>query len=141
MHGSSQTAGFAGEFHHSARSHFPAAILRMPDLGALSPKDDPTPRIPLSPFTRGLRQPTELDPHVPPPLPRISVVASRPEDVLPAALTEVEGMDPEGGEIRFGKDGVVEEGGAVSVESKGLFGDLWSGFVEDLFGPRGGRKG
>ena len=61
--------------------------------------------------------------------PEILVVAANPDAVMPAALTEVEGMGVDGVELKFAHelDRPVEK-------EAGMIRDLWKGLVEDVFG-------
>ncbi|KAL1872634.1 hypothetical protein VTK73DRAFT_1438 [Phialemonium thermophilum] len=63
--------------------------------------------------------------------PQIVVVAADPANVLPAALTEVEGMGIDGVELRFVHDPEPE-----SPAGQGMVRDLWNGFMDDLFGEK-----
>jgi hypothetical protein len=68
------------------------------------------------------------------PRPEILIVASHPEDVAPAAMTEVVGNDAVEQDIdeltkSFKHD--VEE-----IKEPGMLKELWSGLVDDLFGPK-----
>ncbi|KAK1827997.1 hypothetical protein QBC39DRAFT_237535, partial [Podospora conica] len=72
------------------------------------------------------------------PLPRpvISVVAARPELVLPAALTEVEGMGIDGVELRFDFAHELHRASGRAEEeahgSAGMIRDIWKGMVDDV---------
>ncbi|KAI1639626.1 hypothetical protein F4809DRAFT_594914 [Biscogniauxia mediterranea] len=66
-------------------------------------------------------------------VPEISIVAAKPELVTPAALTEVEGMDMDGVELKF-----VHEDEAAS-EGQGMLTDLWKGLVDDVFSSRNSK--
>jgi hypothetical protein len=68
------------------------------------------------------------------PRPEILIVASHPEDVLPAAMTEVVGNEAVEQNIEeltksFKSD--IEE-----VKEPGVLKELWSGLVDDIFGPK-----
>jgi hypothetical protein len=68
------------------------------------------------------------------PRPEILIVASHPEDVAAAAMTEVVGND--GMELpldELTKSFKHDEGEA---KEPGVLKELWSGLVDDLFGPK-----
>jgi len=97
-------------------------------------------RVPLLPDTSfpsaSVLQPESTD--APPLKPEILVVASNPELVLPAALTEVEGMGVDGVELKFAHE---QEQSKDSWEvSGGMIRDMWKGLVEDVMGPAAGTK-
>jgi hypothetical protein len=144
-------------FHHSAPkpiaptfSTIDRAIL--PDLFSFSTASEETNdpyahiRVPLlpdnaSPSPLHFRQPEAAD--EPLRQPEILVVAADPSRVLPAALTEVEGMGVDGVELGFahllGREAEAEE---VSYEmGAGMIRDLWRGMVEDVIGPAGRSGG
>jgi len=62
----------------------------------------------------------------------ISVVAANPDLVLPAALTEVEGMGIDGVELSFAHElhRGAEEG------EQGMLRDIWKGLMDDVFGEK-----
>jgi hypothetical protein len=69
------------------------------------------------------------------PRPEIMIVASHPEDVVPAAMTEVVGNDGVEQHIdeltkSFKHDDIEE------VKEPSVLKELWSGLVDDLFGPK-----
>ncbi|KAK0754687.1 hypothetical protein B0T18DRAFT_386525 [Schizothecium vesticola] len=136
--------GFRTSAPKPARAEPPTMdAMRFPDLSALDADAvDPYAhiRVPLLPDNATpapwARRPEAVD--APLPRPVISVVAARPEVVLPAALTEVEGMGVDGVELRFAHDlhrgqaeHRLEEGGG------GMIRDIWKGMVEDVFGAEG----
>ena len=145
-------------FHHSAPkplaptfSTIDRAIL--PDLFSLSTTEttsDPYAhiRVPLLPDNAS---PSPLHPRqreaadAPLRQPEILVVAADPSRVLPAALTEVEGMGVDGVELGFvhllGREQEAEEGGVSYEMGAGMIRDLWRGMVEDVVGAPGGRGG
>jgi hypothetical protein len=61
--------------------------------------------------------------------PEIVVVAAHPENVVTAALTEVEGMGIDGVELKFAHESEPE------VKEPGMLTDLWKGLLDDLAGP------
>jgi len=71
------------------------------------------------------------------PRPEISIVASHPEDVMPAALSEVVGND--------GHDTSISELASAAfkkveqIKEPGWLKSLWDGFLDDLMGPKGGE--
>jgi hypothetical protein len=138
--------GFRTSAPKPARAEPPTMdAMRFPDLSALDDAAAADPyahiRVPLLPDNATpapwARRPEAVD--APLPRPVISVVAARPEVVLPAALTEVEGMGVDGVELRFAHDlhrgpaepGLEEGGGG------GMIRDIWKGMVEDVFGAEG----
>ncbi|KAK4104583.1 hypothetical protein N658DRAFT_418381 [Parathielavia hyrcaniae] len=152
------TTRFMQTFHHSAPKPSPAthaatidrAIL--PDLTFESAAYDPYLhiRVPLLPDSTALsshyRQAEAADAPLPPP--EILVVAADPARVLPAALTEVEGMGMDGVELGFvhllGREEGGGEGEGESFEmGRGMIRDLWRGLQEDVFGTgsSGGNGG
>jgi hypothetical protein len=64
----------------------------------------------------------------------VVVVASRPEDVLPAAMTEVVGNE--------GQERGIEEltksfkSGLEEMKEPGVVKELWDGLMDDIFGPK-----
>lgn len=71
-------------------------------------------------------------------LPRaeINIVASHPEDVMPATISEVVGNDGEDMDLslltkNFSSTAIKE------LKEKSLVGELWNGLVEDVLGPKG----
>ncbi|KAK0636342.1 hypothetical protein B0T17DRAFT_518870 [Bombardia bombarda] len=95
-------------------------------------------RVPLMPDNHsppaGFRQPEAVD--APLPRPEILVVAANPELVLPAALTEVEGMGVDGVELKF-----AHELGREEEPEPTMLTDLWKGLVEDVFGSSSNSSG
>ncbi|KAK4138855.1 hypothetical protein BT67DRAFT_394713 [Trichocladium antarcticum] len=94
-------------------------------------------RVPLLPDNTsppaGFRQAEAPD--LPLPQAEIRVVAANPEQVLPAALTEVEGMGVDGVELGFARLlGQGGEGERYDEMGSGMIRDLWKGMVEDVFG-------
>ncbi|KAK4121382.1 hypothetical protein N657DRAFT_578341 [Parathielavia appendiculata] len=149
--GPSKTIPFMQTFHHSAPKPSPttyATIDRavLPDLSSSSSSSESAQydpylhiRVPLLPDSTAAshrhNQPEAADAPLPPP--EILVVASNPEQVLPSALTEVEGMGVDGVELGFVHLlGSQEEGGeGESFEmGRGMIRDLWRGLKEDVFG-------
>jgi hypothetical protein len=93
-----------------------------------------------SPPPLSFRQPEAAD--APLPRPEILVVAANPEQVLPSALTEVEGMGVDGIELGFVHDLGREKEGEASFEmGAGMIRDMWRGMVEDVFGSQGQGQG
>ncbi|KAK4150973.1 hypothetical protein C8A00DRAFT_36395 [Chaetomidium leptoderma] len=145
------TIPFMQTFHHSAPKPSPPSFSTidhaiLPNLHAEGFQYDPYVhiRVPLLPDNT---LPPPITFHLPEaadaPLrqPEILVVAANPEHVLPAALTEVEGMGVDGVELGFAHIlGREEEmgGGGEGVESfemgRGMIRDLWKGMVDDVFG-------
>ena len=66
----------------------------------------------------------------------ISIVASHPEDVLPAALSEVVGNDGEEVDLSVLTKGFSSTP-LEDLKEKTMVGELWSGFVDDVLGPKG----
>ena len=76
----------------------------------------------------------ELDAAVP--RPEISIVASHPEDVIPATISEVvgnDGLDVDLTQLTGAFSSVI---GKVDKEP-GVLKELWSGMLDDLLGPKG----
>jgi hypothetical protein len=68
------------------------------------------------------------------PRPEILIVASHPEDVAPAAMTEVvgnDGVEQDIDELTKSFKHDVEE-----IKEPGILKELWSGFVDDLLPPK-----
>ncbi|KAL2268761.1 hypothetical protein VTJ83DRAFT_3607 [Remersonia thermophila] len=103
-------------------------------------------RVPLLPDRRsasasaqasGFHAPEAVD--APLPKPEIVVVAADPTRVLPAALTEVEGMGVDGVELKFAHEEAKHE---ESYEmGPGMIRDLWKGMVDDVLGSSKAAKG
>ncbi|KAL2192003.1 hypothetical protein L209DRAFT_748776 [Thermothelomyces heterothallicus CBS 203.75] len=141
-----RTIPFMQTFHHSAPKPAAPSFGTMdravlPDLFALHEAADAAHdpyahiRVPLLPDNRNPppRQPEAADGPLPPP--EILVVAANPEQVLPSALTEVEGMGVDGVELGFAHLLGREESEKESYEmGAGMIRDLWKGMVEDVFG-------
>ncbi|KAK4033951.1 hypothetical protein C8A01DRAFT_19162 [Parachaetomium inaequale] len=139
---------FMQTFHHSAPKPLPPTFTTidraiLPDLSsAQHHQTDPYAhiRMPLLPDNSAVRhlQPEAAD--APLPQPEILVVAANPEQVLPAALTEVEGMGVDGVELGFvhlmGREGEQEERYEMAG---GMIRDLWRGMVDDVFGGSQGK--
>lgn len=74
--------------------------------------------------------------------PEIVVMAADPAAVnAVSALTEVEGMGPDGLELRFGfgrGGGAGEEDGGEEFAG-GMLKDLWNGIVDDVLGAQKGK--
>ncbi|KAH7025915.1 uncharacterized protein B0I36DRAFT_365559 [Microdochium trichocladiopsis] len=87
-------------------------------------------RVPLLPDNHfGSHAPEVAD--GPLPTPEISIVAANPELVQAAALTEVEGMNIDGVELKFVHD---PEPRSTSDQSGGsMLQDIWKGLVDDVF--------
>ncbi|KAK0720726.1 hypothetical protein B0H67DRAFT_462688, partial [Lasiosphaeris hirsuta] len=108
----------------------------LPDLFTAHYDGAPDPyafiRVPLLPDNHAppafARMPEAVD--APLPAPEILVVAANPDLVLPAALTEVEGMGVDGVELGFVRD----IGREVEAEGHGMVRDIWKGLVDDVFG-------
>ncbi|KAK0727064.1 hypothetical protein B0T26DRAFT_616725, partial [Lasiosphaeria miniovina] len=117
-------------------------LLYLPNLQALA--NEETSRlaefvhVPLLPDNTspppGTRLPEALD--APLAAPQILVVAANPDTVLPAALTEVEGMGVDGVELRFAHHGETSDAASVDVQG-GMLRDLWKGLMDDVFGGPG----
>jgi hypothetical protein len=69
-------------------------------------------------------------PDAPLPEPEIVVIAANPENVQPAALTEVEGMGVDGVELGFAHF----DNAAETSREPGMLTDLWKGLMDDIFG-------
>lgn len=133
--------GFRTSAPKPARALHPTMdTARFPDLSTLDPISDPYAniRVPLLPdnASPGPRQPEAVD--APVMRAEISVVAARPEVVLPAALTEVEGMGVDGVELRFahGLHGVGGGAGGEGEVGGGMIRDIWKGMVDDVLGKK-----
>lgn len=131
--------GFRTSAPKPARALHPTMdTTRFPDLSTLDAVSDPYAniRVPLLPdnASPGWRQPEAAD--APVMRAEISVVAARPEVVLPAALTEVEGMGVDGVELRFahGLHGAAGEG--EREVGGGMIRDIWKGMVDDVLGKK-----
>ncbi|KAK3996721.1 hypothetical protein QBC44DRAFT_281740 [Cladorrhinum sp. PSN332] len=139
---------FMQTFHHSAPRARPAPTqtvdhLVLPSFSAAeSSTQSDYIRVPLLPDTSfpssSVLKPESTD--APLPKPEILVIAANPEQVLPAALTEVEGMGVDGVELKF-----AHQNDAVSKEeswevSGGMIRDLWRGLVDDVMGSEGSKK-
>jgi hypothetical protein len=83
------------------------------------------------------------------PRPEISVIASHPEFVLPAAMSEVvgnEGLDIDLGFLTSGFSGTSSQPASSMITSKqtnvegGVFKELWNGVVDDIFGSKPTHK-
>ncbi len=70
------------------------------------------------------------------PRPEISIVASHPEDVIPATISEVVGNDGLDVDI-MQLTGAFTKASRKEDKEPGLFKELWSGFVDDILGPKG----
>lgn len=117
-------------------------LLYLPNLQALANEESSRlaefVRVPLLPDNTspppGTRLPEALD--APLAAPQILVVAANPDTVLPAALTEVEGMGVDGVELRFAHHGETSDAASVDVQG-GMLRDLWKGLMDDVFGGPG----
>jgi len=72
------------------------------------------------------------------PSPEIHIVASHPEQVLPAAMSEVvgnDGLDVDIGELTSGFSNTPKEATEPNV-----FKELWGGLVDDILGPKASSK-
>jgi hypothetical protein len=69
------------------------------------------------------------------PRPEISIVASHPEDVVPATISEVVGNDGLDVDITSLTQTFTKASGKEN-EEPGLLKELWGSFVDDLFGPK-----
>jgi hypothetical protein len=76
----------------------------------------------------------ELDTAVP--APEISIVASHPEDVVPATISEVVGNDGLDVDITHFTKAFTKTSDKDTKEP-GLLKELWSGIVDDILGPKG----
>ena len=66
------------------------------------------------------------------PRPEISIIASHPENVAPATISEVvgnDGLDVDIGQLTSGFT-------SAEVKEPGLLEELWSGFVDDVLGAK-----
>ena len=76
----------------------------------------------------------ELDEAVPGP--EIHIVASHPENVSPASISEVagnDGLDVDIGHLTAGFTGTSLK----DLKEAGVLKELWSGLVDDILGPKG----
>ena len=87
-------------------------------------------RVPLSPDNFSLEGHVPEAPDAPLVTPEIVIAAANPENVSPAALTEVEGFGIDGVELNFAHDTEPAE------REPGMLTDLWKGLVEDVFGDK-----
>jgi len=72
------------------------------------------------------------------PRPEINIIASHPEDVLPATISEVVGND--GLDIDLSQLTKNFSSTAIKdLKKKSMVGELWSGLMDDVLGPRGGK--
>ncbi len=62
--------------------------------------------------------------------PEIIVLAAHPENVVPAALTEIEGMGVDGVELNF-----AHEPEPARAPAAGMLRDLWTGLIDDVLAP------
>lgn len=68
------------------------------------------------------------------PRPEISIIASHPENVAPATISEVvgnDGLDVDIGQLTAGFARTVAE-----VKEPGFLKELWGGFVDDVLGSK-----
>lgn len=68
------------------------------------------------------------------PRPEISVIASHPEQVLPATISEVvgnDGLDIDISKLTAGFTDVVED-----IKAPNTLKELWSDFLDDILGPK-----
>ncbi|TVY38484.1 hypothetical protein LSUB1_G002317 [Lachnellula subtilissima] len=68
------------------------------------------------------------------PRPEISIIASHPENVAPATISEVvgnDGLDVDIGDLTTAAFGAKEE------KESGVLRELWKGFVDDVIGSKG----
>lgn len=73
------------------------------------------------------------------PSPEISIIASHPENVAPAAMSEVvgnDGLDVDIGKLTAGFSSTVVE----DLKEPGVLKELWTGLVDDIFGSEGGSQ-
>jgi hypothetical protein len=73
------------------------------------------------------------------PAPEIHIVASHPDSVLPAAMSEVvgnDGLDVDIGQLTAGFSSTSSQ----ELKEPGIFKELWSGLIEDVLGAKGTRK-
>ncbi|TVY55257.1 hypothetical protein LSUE1_G010053 [Lachnellula suecica] len=69
------------------------------------------------------------------PRPEISIMASHPENVAPATISEVvgnDGLDVDIGQLTAGFSNTLAE-----LQEPGVLKELWSGFVDDVLGAKG----
>ena len=134
-------------FHHSAprtRPAFQQTVdhLVLPSFAASeSSANSDYIRVPLLPDT-SFPSSSVLQaeaPDAPRPRAEILVVAANPEQVLPSALTEVEGMGVDGIELKFMHQSAAPKEESWEV-SGGMIRDLWRGLVEDVMGPESSKK-
>ncbi|KAK3685784.1 hypothetical protein B0T22DRAFT_466513 [Podospora appendiculata] len=137
-------------FHHSAprptrldTSSIDFAYL--PDLQAESASYDPYAhiRVPLLPDNYAgppsfMARPAE-QPDAPLAAGQIFVIAANPDTVLPAALTEVEGMGVDGVELKFAHEWDAPADTHSRELEGGMIRDMWKGLVDDVFGAKGGK--
>jgi hypothetical protein len=77
--------------------------------------------------------PESLDEAVP--SPEISIIASHPENVTPAAMSEVvgnDGLDIDIGQLTAGFSSTAIK----ELKEPGVLKELWSGLVDDILGPK-----
>ena len=112
----------------------------MPTTASLFPPPSTEPfihlRVPLAPDNYAPSRLHEPDaPVTPLAAPEIVVMAAHPENVAPAALTEVEGMGIDGIELNFVHD-VHAAADAEGEREPGMLTDLWKGLLDDVFGEK-----
>lgn len=68
------------------------------------------------------------------PRPEIMIIASHPEDVVPAALTEVVGNDG----LEQGLEELTKsfKSNVEEVKEPGVIRELWNSMIDDIFGPK-----
>jgi len=110
------------------RAYDPYAHIRVP----LLPDNATPPPV-------GMRLPEATD--LPLTRPEIRVVAANPELVLPAALTEVEGMGVDGVELKFVHDMESKTRQRDDMPGGGMIRDLWKGLVDDVLGAGSHHSG
>jgi len=112
----------------------------MPTTSSLFPPPSTEPfvhlRVPLAPDNYEPSRLHEPDAPVSPlPAAEIVVMAANPETVSPAALTEVEGIGPDGVELNFARD-IHATADEAEEREPGMITDLWRGMLEDVFGEK-----
>jgi hypothetical protein len=70
------------------------------------------------------------------PGPEISIIASHPEGVVPATISEVVGND--GLDVDIGQwTASFKSASNKTPKEPGVLKELWSGFLDDILGPKG----
>ncbi|ORY65535.1 uncharacterized protein BCR38DRAFT_200193 [Pseudomassariella vexata] len=95
-------------------------------------------RVPLLPDNYASQYaPETLATNEPVQMPEISIIASNPDSVSPAPLSEIEGMGVDGIELKFAHEA---PSASRSVDSEpGMLTDLWKGLMDDVLGAENSK--